>query len=446
MGQNQDINTSYLRRLPGLLFAALLLGVIFWFLDSLANVFFLQQDDLAAQIFTPQPSQIWLRIFVFWVLFTFALYANHTFHKGEHAERERAKRELEASHTFEQSIIDGIAEPIMVVGPDYRVKLMNKAARVFSTGNDSLFNPLYCYQISHREAIPCDGIDHPCPLHLVQETNQITRVVHEHRQANGERRLVEVVAAPYWDHDNVFQGIIESMHDITDRVETEEALRQHTERLRALAMQLSEVEDSERRRLARELHDQVGQNLTALGINLNIIRSQLPDEAGVSIGFYLDDSLALVEQTTGRIRDVMTELRPPVLDDYGLVAALRWYGEQVAQRMDIQFAIQGDEPDPRLNPAVENALFRIAQEALTNVSKHAKASLAQVSVEVTPGSLRLTISDNGVGFIPDDMDDHTSLRGWGLLNINERAEAVGGSCQIQSQPQQGTRIIVEVPR
>lgn len=446
MGQNQDINTSYLRRLLGLLFAALLLGVIFWFLDSLANVFFLQQNDLAAQIFTPQPSQIWLRIFVFWVLFTFALYANHTFHKGKYAEREHAKRELEASHTFEQSIIDGIAEPIMVVGPDYRVKLMNKAARVFSTGNDSLFNPLYCYQISHREAIPCDGIDHPCPLHLVQETNQITRVVHEHRQANGERRLVEVVAAPYWDHDNVFQGIIESMHDITDRVETEEALRQHTERLRALAMQLSEVEDSERRRLARELHDQVGQNLTALGINLNIIRSQLPDEAGVSIGFYLDDSLALVEQTTGRIRDVMTELRPPVLDDYGLVAALRWYGEQVAQRMDIQFAIQGDEPDPRLNPAVENALFRIAQEALTNVSKHAKASLAQVSVEVTPGSLRLTISDNGVGFIPDDMDDHTSLRGWGLLNINERAEAVGGSCQIQSQPQQGTRIIVEVPR
>jgi signal transduction histidine kinase len=446
MGLDHIFNTSYLRRLPGLLLFALLLGVIFWFLDSLANAIFLQQSDLAAQIFTPQPSQIWLRIFVFCVLLCFALIANHTFYRGGLIDQKRAKAELESSRAFEQSIIDGIAEPIMVIGTDYHVKLMNKAAREFSAGHGSLLNPVYCYQISHKRATPCDGIDHPCPLHQVQETDQITKVVHEHHQANGERRLVEVVAAPYWDRDGVFQGIIESMHDITDRVAAENALRQHTERLRALAMQISEVEDAERQRLARELHDQVGQNLTALGINLNIIRSQIPEDTAETIGFHLEDSMALVEQTTERIRDVMMDLRPPMLDDYGLVSALRWYGEQIAHRMKIELIVEGEEPEPRLSPAVENALFRIAQEALTNVSKHAKATQAKVSVALTPDALRLIIADNGIGFDLQDMDGAAKDQGWGLLNISERAEAVGGYCRIESKSDQGTRIFVEVPR
>jgi signal transduction histidine kinase len=198
--------------------------------------------------------------------------------------------------------------------------------------------------------------------------------------------------------------------------------------------------------LARELHDRVGQNLTALGINLNIIQMQLSDDLSGSVHYHLDDSLSLVELTAERIRDVMADLRPPVLDDYGLVAALRWYGEKISRRIDIPITVAGEEPDPRMNPRVENALFRITQEALTNVAKHAQASNAKISVEMEGDLLRLSVMDDGIGFDPQNLSESDEGQGWGLLSITERAEAVGGQVWIDSSSDQGTTVTVEVPR
>ena len=361
-------------------------------------------------------------------------------------ERQQAEEALEAAHAFQQSVIDGVAEPILVIGIDYRVKLMNRAAREFSSGGADVPKSLLCYQISHQRETPCDGIARPCPLEQVSESGQPVTLVHEHYRANGERRFVEVIASPLWGTDGTFQGIIESVRDITERQRAEEALQQHAERLRALAARLAEVTEAERQRLARELHDQVGQNLTALGINLNIVRSQMPEEAAAPVRSRLDDSLSLVEQTAARIRDVMADLRPPVLDDYGLVAALHWYGEQFAQRIDIAIAVEGEEPVPRLAAHVENALFRIAQEALTNVAKHAQATQVTVRVEVDSGTLRLVVADDGIGFDPVHLAEPDEGRGWGLLTMTERAEAVGGRCRIESDPGQGVQVVVEVAR
>jgi two-component system sensor histidine kinase UhpB len=353
---------------------------------------------------------------------------------------------MEAAHTFHQSIIDGVAEPILVIGADYQVRLMNRAAREFSFGDAETSQPLFCYQVSHQGEAPCKGMRHPCPMETVRESGQPVTVMHEHHQANGERRLLEVIAAPLWGSDGTFEGIIESMRDITERVQAEEALQQYTERLRALTAQLAEVAEAERQRLARELHDQVGQSLTALGINLNIVRSQMPEAAGDSVRSRLDDSLSLVEQTTERIRDVMADLRPPVLDDYGLVATLHWYAEQFERRTDIAIAVEGEEPVPRLAARVENALFRIAQEALTNVAKHAQATHVTVSVQLERETLRVVIADDGIGFDPAYLPEPDEGRGWGLLTMTERAEAVGGRCWVESDRGQGTQVIVEVAR
>jgi two-component system sensor histidine kinase UhpB len=353
---------------------------------------------------------------------------------------------LEATYAFQQSIIDGVPDPIMVIGGDYRIQLMNRAARKLSSEISGIATPSFCYQISHKSVAPCKSNGRPCPLEQVRLSGQQVTVVHEHLRANGERRYFEVIAAPFWGADGTFQGIIESMRDITERVRAEEALQQYAERLRALSARLAEVSEAERQRLARELHDQVGQNLTALGINLNIIRTQMSDQAAASVRSRLDDSLSLVEQTTERIRDVMADLRPPVLDDYGLVAALHWYGEQLACRADIAFALESEEPTHRLDARVENALFRIAQEALTNVAKHAQATQVTVSVEVEGGTLRLVVADDGIGFDQAHLTEPDGSRGWGLLTMSERAEAVGGSCRIESSPGQGTRVVVEVSR
>ncbi len=225
-----------------------------------------------------------------------------------------------------------------------------------------------------------------------------------------------------------------------------ETLTQQREQLRALTMRLVEVEEDERQRLARELHDQVGQNLTALSINLNILQMQIPEETLDQAHDRLRDSLVLVEQTTERIRDVMADLRPPVLDDYGLTAALRWYAEQFTSRMGIAATVHGKELAPRPSTSIENALFRISQEALTNVAKHAHATQVTVTVDVDDATIHMVVADDGIGFDPSNAGSPGEQCGWGLLNMTERAEALGGHCRIESQHGQGTRVIVEVPR
>ena len=352
---------------------------------------------------------------------------------------------MESPINFQQSIIDGLAEPVMVIGLDYQVILMNQAAHQFATEGGEPSNQTFCYQISHHRDKPCDGKQHPCPIQEVRSTGRPITVLHEHYRARSEKRLVEVTASPWWGSDGTFMGIIELMRDVTGRKKAEKALKNYTDRLRALSSQLAEVEDAERQRLSQELHDQVGQNLTALGINLNIIKSQMPASTLKLIQSRLDDSLLLVEQTAERIRDVMADLRPPVLDDYGLVAALRWYGQQFAWRTEIEVSVIGEEPVPRFADRVEIALFRITQEALTNVAKHSQATEVIVSLEMIKNTLSLTIADNGKGFDIKEFKTNED-RGWGLPTIHQRAEAIGGRSRIESNLKKGTHVIVEVAR
>ncbi len=221
------------------------------------------------------------------------------------------------------------------------------------------------------------------------------------------------------------------------------AVTRQRERMRRLSIRLAETEEAERRRIANELHDQVGQNLTALGINLNLVRAMAEQEPGNNACARLDDSLTLVEQTTARIRNVMEELRPPMLDDYGLMAALRWYAERFAQRTELEITVLGEEPLPGLDDNTENALFRITQEALNNVAKHAQASQVTISLIDDADCVRLTIEDDGVGFAANGKNGGP---GWGKFIMAERAEAVNGRFHTESQPQKGTKVITEIRR
>jgi PAS domain S-box-containing protein len=240
--------------------------------------------------------------------------------------------------------------------------------------------------------------------------------------------------------------VLTMMTDITHRKQAEDALKQSRDRLRLLSNRLAEVEETERRRLARELHDQVGTNLAALGINLNVAKAQLPAEGTDLVRARLEDALALVKSTTASIRSVMDDLRPSILDDYGLVVALRWYGEQFAARTTMDMTVHGDELRPRLAPSVENSLFRIVQEALTNAAKHAQAKQVTLRVQEHDETVRLTVADDGVGFDSTRPTEPGQRRGWGLFTMTERAEAIGGHCHIESSPGKGTQVIVEVYR
>jgi signal transduction histidine kinase len=256
----------------------------------------------------------------------------------------------------------------------------------------------------------------------------------------------ERVGALGQEHLPIAQEIANSLAIAIQHARLCESLIQQRERLRTLTARLAEAEDAERRQIAQVLHDEIGQNLTALGLNLNLVQTQMDQDASQPILARLDDSLALVEKTTERVRHVMADLRPPMLDDYGLIPTLRWYGEQFTSRTGVSVTVQGEEPIPRLATQIENAFCRITQEALTNVAKHARASQVTITITAADQIARLVVADDGGGFDRAQLTPPDEARGWGLLTMTERAEAIGAQCRIESHPQQGTRVIVEAVR
>lgn len=246
------------------------------------------------------------------------------------------------------------------------------------------------------------------------------------------------------DRSGNITGFVTVERDITERKKIENDLRSYSNRLREMAAQLSLSEENVRRRLAQELHDKVGQNLTVLGINLKRISMELPAATMALLSPMIDDSKSIVEQTVEILRDVMADLHPPVMDDYGLLAALNWYADQYSSRTGVNVTIEGEEPTSRLDRSLESGLFRIYQELLTNVAKHARATQVMVNLASGRNTIRLTVTDNGTGFNVENKVYPNGYKGWGLLTMKERAESMGGSLNVESSPGRGTRILVEV--
>jgi len=231
--------------------------------------------------------------------------------------------------------------------------------------------------------------------------------------------------------------------EIAERTAAEETVRRQHEELRALSARLADAEEQERRRIARELHDQVGQNLTAIGISMSILRTQLPVSCAEPAAARIDDIQKLLEETTAHVRELMLELRPPLLDDYGLAAAVEWYVKEFGARTNLLVEVSAPSGQKRLDPAREITIFRILQEALTNVVKHAAASRVQVRLETDDRRFRMTVQDDGTGFDPRT-GDRAQRPTWGLMNMAELARMAGGEFRIESGAGQGTRVVVEV--
>jgi PAS domain S-box-containing protein len=258
---------------------------------------------------------------------------------------------------------------------------------------------------------------------------------------NGQTLWTSVNAAPV---DIADVDVVVATIDVTARKQVEDELHKSRERLRILSRRLVEVQEDERHAIARELHDRVGQNLAALNLNLNILRSQLSVEALQVIGTRLSDSVALVNQILGITRNVMADLRSDVLDEYGLESALREYADQFTQRTGIQVVSDKSATAiPRLDSSIEMTLLRIAQEALTNVARHAKANRATISIGADEDAVYMSIQDDGIGILSWQKANQPGSHG--LRIIRERAEALGGSVQVHSAYKKGTNIEVKIP-
>jgi signal transduction histidine kinase len=236
-----------------------------------------------------------------------------------------------------------------------------------------------------------------------------------------------------------------SVLDISEHKRTEGALRDSAEQLTALSRRLVEVQEAERRQLSRELHDRVGQNLTALSINLDILRTSLSDGGNGRHAARLSDSAALIESTADSIDDVMAELRPPMLDDYGLYPALNWHAKRFSERTGIEVDVLGSESAERPAPEIEITLFRIAQEALNNVAKHAHATRVRIDLAHADTRCVMTVTDNGIGIEGSPVGVVRPRGGIGMVTMRERTQAVGGRFNVRDAPGGGTQIAIEVP-
>jgi signal transduction histidine kinase len=209
-----------------------------------------------------------------------------------------------------------------------------------------------------------------------------------------------------------------------------------------LLEKLLTAHEDERRRIARELHDEAGQALTALIVNLELATQEMsPERLRAQLGQLRD----LAERTLGEIRRLIYDLRPSILDDLGLVAALRWYAKNLLDPRGIAWTLSVEGISSRLPGGLETVAFRLIQEALTNVLRHAEATSVAIHLEATGRELHVRIEDNGRGFDPRLARPGTRSGGFGLLGMQERVELVGGKWEVQSTPGAGTVVVATLP-
>jgi len=224
------------------------------------------------------------------------------------------------------------------------------------------------------------------------------------------------------------------------------AVSQQREQLRTLTTRLTDVQEMERKQLARELHDEMGQALTAISINLDAIEKELANNYSVRIQERLVESKQLTAVTLEQLREMSLNLRPPMLDDLGLIPTLQWYVKRYVERVGIEVAFTAVNLADRLSPEIETTLYRIVQEGLTNVARHAQAAHVTLSLQRKQHQVFVVIADDGKGFdieavINRPMPDH----GAGLLGIRERTILLGGKFDIQTAVNRGTQLSILIP-
>jgi PAS domain S-box-containing protein len=266
--------------------------------------------------------------------------------------------------------------------------------------------------------------------------------VNENRTKDGRTITCEWFNTPLVHPNLGFVGFISLAQDITEQRQTQAALREHADRLRILARRVVEIQEQERRHLSRELHDQIGQALALIGLNLQVIQRT----SGPETQHLIEDCLGSVERTIEQVRNLALDLRPSMLDDLGLAAALRWLVDLQAQRAGLVAHVNVQLSGEQWPPDLAIACFRIVQEALTNVVRHARAQNVWVELQEGKSEVRLTVRDDGVGFDPQEAR-RRAARGesLGLLGLQERTELLGGRSAIESEPGHGTTIRVEFP-
>lgn len=353
-------------------------------------------------------------------------------HCGEALNRIRAEKSLYESEERYRELFENARDAIYVHDLHGRYTSINRAAEEL-TG------------YTRAEIVGKDFTDFVAPEHWKGIRANLCKKIEDASQTAYEvdiltkdgRRVPAEVSSRLIYENTVPVGVQGTVRDITERKHSRAARLNFSRRL-------MEAQEAERQRIARELHDEIGQVLTAVRINIQAVQRAFntPEDSS-----HIEDSLGIIDEALKQVRNMSLDLRPPHLDDFGLSSALRWYLDRYAKRFGhtTQFIDGQPAPHPRLRRDLETACFRIVQEALTNVARHANAKSVSVKLARSNGYLLLTIQDDGLGFEVTALANATAGASLGVRGMQERAEAVGGRIKIESAKGKGTKIQAQFP-
>ena len=354
------------------------------------------------------------------------------------ADQRTAQQRLEENERRLQSIISSAMDAIITVDESQNIILFNTAAeKIFkcpaqeAVGSSlDRFIPAR-YRESHREHVKRFGEAGVTVRRMGGE------LVLSGLRNDGEEFPIDASISHATVSGQKFYTVI--LRDITERQRAAEALNRSHQELRELYEAMHEVREAERTRIARELHDELAQWLTALKMDASWIASRLSSEQQQLVS-RVERMKGVVDSTVAAVRRIAADLRPVMLDDLGLVPAIENLLHDLSERTRIVVSLQGDTDDITFREPLATAVYRMVQEALTNVARHSGATSVEVDVRVEDDTLRVRVQDNGRGLQPDP-----NRKSFGLLGIRERAGTLGGSARIYSPQEGGTLVEIEVP-
>ena len=332
-------------------------------------------------------------------------------------------------------ILEALPFYAMLVDEQHHILEANSAVRGQLGLDPKAIVGKYCPTVVH-------GLDQPwyaCPLEEAAVTGQaVEREAFDQESGRWIRSGIYPIGRLTQDGRSIY---FHTISDITDRKQAEDQLKASREQLRELSRYLESVREEERTKMAREIHDELGQTLTALKIDLSWLTRRLPHEQELLLK-KTESMYELVDGAIQTVKRISTELRPGVLDDLGLADAIEWQTQEFGKLTDIKSKFSASPEGIVLDRDRSTAVFRICQEALTNIVRHAKATRVSVSLRRGPDRLSLRISDNGKGIEESQILDP---RAFGLIGMRERARFWGGEVKISGAPSKGTVVAVSIP-
>jgi len=349
-------------------------------------------------------------------------------------------------------IIDGSPIPTFAINKQHKVTHWNTAIESLSgVKKEEVVNTDQQWMIFYSEKRPTMAdliVDGASPDEIgvyYRDTSKKSQLIDGAYEAEDffpalgeDGKWLYFTASPIKDDTGEIIGAIETLRDVTDEKRMQDNLRYYLQ-------EITRAQEEERKRIARELHDVTAQALYALNRQAdNFVRSNpnLPADNAA----FLEDLSKQIKGVLQDVRRFSQDLRPPMLDDLGLLAALRWLVSELKEQHGIETDLEVLGTERRFTPETELVLFRIVQEAMRNIGRHSQASKAEATIEFGDGRIRVSITDNGVGFhLPESLEDLSRAGKLGLIGIQERMRLLDGSIKIESEPGKGTTVMVEIP-